>query len=336
MSTSNQSEKTGNPAAAAGGRGRMQAMQLPRFGAASEFIMADVPIPPPGTGQALVKVKAIGVNPVDYKTRTGKGYAREFTLPAILGWDIAGQIVDLGAGAHKFTPGDRIFGMSNFPRPANAYAQYAVVQENEFAVIPDNISDEVAGATPLAALTAWEALYGQAGLNAGMRILIHAAAGGVGHIAVQLARLTGTYIIGTASAHNHAYLRELGVDACIDYREQRFEASVTEPVDVVLDAMGGETALRSLDVIRPGGVLVSLPSAYKDDPAVIARAREKGVTAKWMSVRPNGERMEKLAALMASGKLKVKVDAVFPLQDVAKAHEAIESHHVQGKVVLIP
>jgi NADPH:quinone reductase-like Zn-dependent oxidoreductase len=226
--------------------------------------------------------------------------------------------------------------MSNFPRPANAYAQYAVVQENEFAAVPDNIPDEVAGAAPLAALTAWEALFGQAGLNAGMRILIHAAAGGVGHIAVQLAKHTGAYVIGTASAHNHAYLKELGVDACIDYREQRFEAAVGEPVDVVIDAMGGETSLRSLDVIRDGGVLVSLPSMYKDDPGVIAKAQEKGVSAKWMSVRPNGERMEKLAALMASGALKVKVDAVFPLQDVAKAHEAIESHHVHGKVVLIP
>jgi NADPH2:quinone reductase len=225
--------------------------------------------------------------------------------------------------------------MSNFPKPANAYAQYAVVQEQEFALVPDNISDEIAGATPLAALTAWESLYDYAQLVAGMRILIHAAAGGVGHIAVQLARVTETYVIGTASAQNHAWLKELGANACIDYREQRFETAV-EPVDVVLDGMGGETSLRSLDVIKPGGVLVCLPSMYKDDPAVLAKAKEKDVRVIWRSVRPNGERMEQIAALMAAGKLKVKVAASFPLKEVTRAHQLLESHHVQGKVVLIP
>jgi NADPH2:quinone reductase len=313
----------------------MEAAILPRFGDASAFKIEDIPIPRPSAGQLLVKIKAAGLNPVDYKTRTGKGQAAQFTLPAILGWDIAGQIADAGQGAHKFKPGDRIFGMSNFPKPANAYAQFAVVQENEFALVPDNVTDEMAGATPLAALTAWEALFDHARLKAGMRVLIHAAAGGVGHIAVQLARLTETYVIGTASAQNHAYIKELGANECIDYREQRFEEAI-DPVNVVLDLMGAETALRSLDIIEPGGIMVSLPSMYKDDPAVLAKAKEKNVQVIWMSVRPSGERMEQIADLMAAEKLKVKVAAHFPLKEVGRAHQLLESHHVQGKVVLIP
>ncbi|HEU4553356.1 MAG TPA: NADP-dependent oxidoreductase [Chitinophaga sp.] len=313
----------------------MQAATLPQFGDANAFEMTEIPMPRPAAGQLLVRVKAAGINPVDYKTRSGKGQAQRFTLPAILGWDIAGQIVDAGVGAHKFIPGDRVFGLSRFPEPANAYAQFAVVQEQEFARIPDNISDNVAGGTPLAALTAWEALYDHAQLQTGQRILIHAAAGGVGHIAVQLAHNTGAYVIGTASAQNHAYLRELGVDECIDYHNVQFEKE-TAPVDVVLDAMGGDTALRSLDIIKPGGIMVSLPSMFKDDPQLLAKAREKGVRVQWMFVRPSGERMEHIANLMASGKLQVKVDAAYPLREVAKAHQALESHHIHGKVVLIP
>lgn len=313
----------------------MEAAILSRFGDADVFKIAEVPIPRPSAGQLLVKIKAAGLNPVDYKTRTGKGQAAQFTLPAILGWDIAGQIADAGQGAHKFRPGDRIFGMSNFPKPANAYAQYAVVQEDEFALVPDNISDEMAGATPLAALTAWEALFDHAKLKAGMRVLIHAAAGGVGHIAVQLARITAADVIGTASAQNHTWVKELGASECIDYREQRFEEA-TEPVDVVIDMMGAETSLRSLDIIKPGGIMVSLPSMYKDDPAVLAKAKEKNVQVIWMSVRPSGARMEQIASLMEDEQLIVKVAAVFPLKEVAKAHELLESHHVQGKVVLIP
>lgn len=313
----------------------MEAAILPRFGEAAAFTIAEIPIPRPSAGQLLVKIKAAGLNPVDYKTRTGKGQAAQFTLPAILGWDIAGLIADAGQGAHKFKPGDRIFGMSNFPKPANAYAQFAVVQEDEFALVPDNVSDEMAGATPLAALTAWEALFDHAQLKAGMRVLIHAAAGGVGHIAVQLARITETYVIGTASAQNHAWVKELGANEVIDYREQRFE-EVVDPVDVVIDMMGAETSLRSLDIIKPGGIMVCLPSMYKDDPAVLAKAKEKNVQVIWPSVRPSGARMEQIAALMENGKLTVKVAAVFSLKDVAKAHQLLETHHVQGKVVLTP
>jgi NADPH2:quinone reductase len=312
----------------------MEAAVLPAFGAATVFRIEKVPVPLPAAGQVLVKVRAVGLNPVDYKTRTGKGMAAaDITLPAILGWDIAGEVVSLGDGVSKFERGDRIFGLSNFPQPGNAYAQYAVVNEMEFTIIPKNITNIEAGATPLAALTAWEALFGQAEIVAGQRVLVHAAAGGVGHFAVQLAKAKGCFVAGTASIKNKELLESLGVDTVIDYHTQRFEEAI-EPVDVVVDGIGGETALRSLDILKPNGILVSLPSMYKDDPAVIAKAREKGVRVKWMSVRPDGDRMERLATLLSAGQIKVNVDTTFPLQEITKAHQLLESNHVTGKLVL--
>jgi len=311
----------------------MQAAVLPEFGPATAFRIEKVAIPLPAAGQVLVKVKAIGLNPVDFKTRSGKGYASYQTLPAILGWDIAGEVVSVGEGVSKFVTGDRIFGMSNFPNPGNAYAEYAVVQEEEFAIIPKDISYEVAAGTPLAGLTAWEALFDHAGVTWGQRVLIQAAAGGVGHIAVQLAKWKRCFLAATASAANHPFLTELGVDQLVDYKTQRFEDAV-EKVDVVIDGMGGEIALRSLDVLNQGGVLVSLPSMYKDDPAVIAKAKEKGVEVKWMSVRPSGERMEQLAFLLSNNRLKVEIDETFPLTEIVRAHQRLEEGHGKGKIVL--
>jgi NADPH:quinone reductase-like Zn-dependent oxidoreductase len=311
----------------------MQAAILPEFGPATAFSIEKVAIPLPAAGQVLVKVKAIGLNPVDFKTRSGKGYASYQTLPAILGWDIAGEVVSVGDGVSKFFIGDRIFGMSNFPHPGNAYAEYAVVQEDEFAIIPKEISFEVAAGTPLAGLTAWEALFDQAGITWGQRILIQGAAGGVGHIAVQLAKWKHCFVAATASAPNHAFLEQLGADQLIDYKTQRFE-EIIDKVDVVIDGIGAETALRSIDVLDRGGVLVSLPSMYKDDPAVIAKAREKGVEVKWMSVRPSGERMEQLASLLSNNRLKIQVDEIFPLREIVRAHQLLEEGHGKGKIVL--
>ena len=313
----------------------MRAAVLPEFGPAGNFVIEKVSVPLPAAGELLVKVKAAGINPVDYKTREGKGLpAKGITLPAILGWDIAGEVVSLGDGVSRFDRGERIFGMSSFPKLANAYAEYAVVKEEEFALIPESVSNEVAAATPLAALTAWEALFDYAHLLEGQKILIHAAAGGVGHIAVQLAKWKGAQVWGTASSAKHDFLRELGIDHCIDYQAQPFEKAIGN-VDVVLDAIGGDNTLRSIDVLRPGGVLVCLPSMYKDDPEIIAKAYERGVQVKWPIVKPSGSRMEKLADLLAVGDLKINVEATYPLEEVSKAHEAIESKHVTGKVVLV-
>lgn len=313
----------------------MRAALLREFGPASNLTIERIPVPLPAAGQLLIKVRAVGINPVDYKTRNGKGIAaKELALPAVLGWDIAGEVVSLGDGVSRFNRNERVFGMSNFPHAGNAYAEYAIVQEDEFALIPASVSNEVAAATPLAALTAWEALFDHGQLSAGQKILIHAAAGGVGHIAVQLAKWKGAYVVGTASQQNHGLLNELGVDEALDYTTQDFTTLVKD-MDVVLDGIGGENAMRSIDVLKPGGVLVCLPSMYKDDPAILAKAASKNVIVKWMIVTPSGERMEQLADLLAAGDLKVKVDQTFPLEDVGKAHEAVETGHVTGKVVLV-
>ncbi|WP_343667468.1 NADP-dependent oxidoreductase [Chitinophaga sp.] len=313
----------------------MRAALLREFGPASNLTIERIPVPLPAAGQLLIKVRAAGINPVDYKTRNGKGIAaRELELPAVLGWDIAGEVVSLGDGVSRFDRNDRVFGMSNFPHAGNAYAEYAIVHEDEFALIPASISNEVAAATPLAALTAWEALFDHGHLAAGQKVLIHAAAGGVGHIAVQLAKWKGAYVVGTASQQNHGLLQELGVDLPLDYKTQDF-TTVVKDMDMVLDGIGGENSLRSIDVLKPGGVLVCLPSMYKDDPAILEKAASRNVTVKWMMVTPSGERMEQLADLLAAGDLKVKVDQTFPLEDVGKAHEAVETGHVAGKVVLV-
>ncbi|OMP80471.1 NADP-dependent oxidoreductase [[Flexibacter] sp. ATCC 35208] len=313
----------------------MRAALLREFGPASNLTIERIPVPLPAAGQLLIKVRAAGINPVDYKTRNGKGIAaKELALPAVLGWDIAGEVVSLGDGVSRFDRNERVFGMSNFPHAGNAYAEYAIVQEDEFALIPASVSNEVAAATPLAALTAWEALFDHGQLAGGQKVLIHAAAGGVGHIAVQLAKWKGAYVVGTASQQHHGLLNELGVDLPLDYNTQDFTV-IAKDMDVVLDGIGGENSLRSIDVLNPGGVLVCLPSMYKDDPAILEKAASKGVMVKWMMVTPSGERMEQLADLLAVGDLKVKVDQTFPLEDVGKAHEAVETGHVTGKVVLV-
>ncbi|WPQ65374.1 NADP-dependent oxidoreductase [Chitinophaga sancti] len=313
----------------------MRAALLREFGPASNLTIERIPVPLPAAGQLLIKVRAVGINPVDYKTRNGKGIAaKELVLPAVLGWDIAGEVVSLGDGVSRFDRNERVFGMSNFPHAGNAYAEYAIVQEDEFALIPASVSNEVAAATPLAALTAWEALFDHGQLAGGQKVLIHAAAGGVGHIAVQLAKWKGAYVVGTASQQNHGLLNELGVDLPVDYNTQDFTV-IAKDMDVVLDGIGGENSLRSIDVLKPGGVLVCLPSMYKDDPAILEKAASKGVVVKWMMVTPSGERMEQLADLLAVGDLKVKVDQTFPLEDVGKAHETVETGHVTGKVVLV-
>jgi NADPH:quinone reductase len=311
----------------------MEAAVIPAFGAATVFRLEKVPVPLPAAGEVLVKVRAVGLNPVDYKTRMGKGPAAGISLPGILGWDIAGEIVSLGDDVSKFDRGDKIFGLSNFPHLANAYAEYAVVHESEFAIIPKGIDKVHAAAIPMAALTAWQALFDHAETKEGQRVLVHAAAGGVGHIAVQLAKWKGCIVAGTASTKNQEFLKEIGVDEPIDYTTQTFETAIA-PVDVIIDGMGGENTLRSLELLKPGGVLVSLPSMYKDDAKVLAKAKEKAVTVKWMSVHPDGETMDHVANLMAEGKVNVKVDATFPLKEIAQAHQLLESHHVSGKIVL--
>ncbi|SMD11455.1 NADP-dependent oxidoreductase [Lentzea albidocapillata] len=292
-------------------------------GDASVLEVAEVAVPVAGPGQVLVKVGAAGVNPVDTYIRGG-GFPALGEPPFTLGWDIAGTVEHAGEG---FAAGDAVYGLLDFPGTGGGYAEYAVVQASNLAKRPSWLTVEQAGATPVAALTAWQALVGRGGVSAGQRVLVHAAAGGVGHVAVQIAKARGAYVIGTASAAKHDFLRSLGVDEVIDYRHQDF--TEIEPVDVVLDTIGGEYAERSAKVIKPGGVLVSVTPG---NPGFdVDRASELGIRFElFLSVSASG------TDLAALPQLRVHIDHVVPLAEVSKAHELVESGRTTGKVVLVP
>ncbi|MEV6242217.1 NADP-dependent oxidoreductase [Lentzea sp. NPDC051838] len=301
----------------------MRVITQKTVGAASVLEVAEVAKPVPGPGQVLVKVGAAGVNPVDTYVRGG-GFKILGEPPFTLGWDIAGTVEEDGEG---FQAGDEVYGLLTFPGTGGGYAEYVAVNAADVVRRPSWLTVEEAGAVPMVALTAWQALVGRGGISAGQRVLIHAAAGGVGHVAVQIAKARGAYVIGTASAAKHDFLRSLGADEVIDYRHEDFTA--IDPVDVVFDAIGGDYAERSAKVLKPGGVLVSI---IPGNPGFdVDRAVDLGIRFElFMGVSASGP---DLAALP---QLKVQIDHAVPLAEAAKAHELVESKRTTGKVVLVP
>lgn len=309
----------------------MRAIVQHRFGGPEVLQVEDRPVPEPVATEVRVRVEAAGVNPVDWKTRAGKGAAAGFGLPLTVGWDVTGVVDAVGPGVTRFAVGDPVFGMPWFPRPASAYAEYVTAPSRHFARRPRTLPVEQAAGLSLAGLTAWQCLVDVACVEPGQRVLIHAAAGGVGHLAVQIAKSRGAYVIGTASAAKHDLLAELGVDEAVDYRSQKFE-DVVEPVDVVYDLIGGDVAERSLGVLRPDGLQISLPSAAA--AAAVEAATARGLHATGMVVEPDGDGLEELAALVENGALRVLVDTTFPLAQAADAHRYGEEGHTTGKIVL--
>lgn len=301
----------------------MRVITQKTVGDAAVLEVAEVATPVAGPGQVLVKVGAAGVNPVDTYIRSG-GFPALGAAPFTLGWDVAGTVEQDGEG---FEAGDEVYGLLDFPGTGGGYAEYAVLRAANLVKRPSWLTVEQAGATPMVALTAWQALVGRGGVAAGQRVLVHAAAGGVGHVAVQIAKARGAYVIGTASAAKHDFLRSLGVDEVIDYRHQDF--TEVEPVDVVLDTVGGEYAERSARVLKPGGVLVSI---VPGNPGFdVDRASALGIRFElFLSVTASG------ADLAALPQLKVQIDHAVPLEEAAKAHELVESGRTTGKVVLLP
>ncbi|HVL86028.1 MAG TPA: NADP-dependent oxidoreductase [Pseudonocardia sp.] len=296
--------------------------------------VGEAPVPEPLPTEIRVRVAAAGVNPVDWKTRSGAGMARVLGPPPFtVGWDVAGVVDAVGPGVTRFDVGDEVFGMPWFPRQAGAYAEYVTAPSRHFALRPSGLSAVEAGALPLAGLTAWQCLVDIADVRPGQRVLVHAAAGGVGHLAVQIAKARGAHVVGTASAGKHELLASLGVDEAVDYRTQAFE-EVVEPVDVVYDLIGGEVALRSLDVLRSDGVMICLPSAAAAD--AMAAAAERGLHATGMLVEPDGDGLADLAALVDEGRLRVLVAETFPLERAADAHRRGEQGRTTGKLVLTP
>jgi NADPH:quinone reductase-like Zn-dependent oxidoreductase len=268
---------------------------------------------------------------VDVYTRRGQAYNRVLQLPFINGWDVAGVVEEIGYGTTRFQVGDAVFGMPCFPGAAGAYAEYVTAPARHFARIPEGVGFIEAAGLPMAGLTAWQMLTEVAGVRSGQRVLVSGAAGGVGHLAVQIAKAHGAYVIGTASAAKHAFVRALGADEVVDYTTSDVSAVVRE-VDVVIQMFGGRAGLRALDCLRPGGVLVSGQGAWT--PGLHERAGKLGVRAVTYLVDPDGAGLEALAALVEGGRLVVHVDSVHPLEQADTAHDLVATGRTTGKVVL--
>lgn len=298
-----------------------------------ELEVATVPRPAPLASEVLIEVAAIGVNPVDWKTRASASPARarfDPNEPMILGWDIAGTVVQAGPGVTRFKVGDRVFGMPRFPHPANAYAEYVVAGSRQVAGTPDSITDIEAAAVPLAGLTAWQALVDTLHVGEGDRVLIHAASGGVGHLAVQIAKAHGAEVWATASASKHDLVRALGADHLIDHHNERFEDIATN-MDAVLDLYAqGDNPTRSVQALRPGGQLVVITPVAMPSADVLAAA---DVTATWILVEPDYASLERLAEMMAAGSIKVAVAETRPLAQMDELHAIGQQGAPFGKLV---
>lgn len=290
------------------------------------------PVPEPLPTEIRVRVAAAGVNPVDWKTRAGSGMAAVLGPPPFtVGWDVAGTVDAVGPGVTRFAPGDAVFGMPWFPRQAGGYAEFVTAPSRHFAHRPAGLSEVAAAGLPLAGLTAWQSLVDIADVRPGQRVLVHAAAGGVGHLAVQIAKARGAHVIGTASVAKHDLLHDLGIDEAVDYRAEAFER-VVEPVDLVLDLVGGAVAMRSLEVMKPDARLICLPSAAAGE--AMAAARERGLRATGMLVEPDGDGLEALSSLVDDRRLRVLVAETFPLERASHAHRAGELGRTTGKLIL--
>lgn len=302
-----------------------------RTGGPSVFKYEEVPLPKPRRGEVLIEVHAAGVNPVDTKIRQGKFHLYKAVLPATLGRDIAGVVRGvnpLGGGKRSpFKVGDEVFGMLDYNR--GAYAEYTIASPREIARRPAKVTEKEAGALGVAALTAWQGLFDHGRLKKGQRVLIHGAAGGVGHFAVQFAKAKGATVVATASKRDLKWVQKLGADQVIDFENERFEEH-TGQIDVVLALVAGDTIKRSWGVLKPkGGVIVS--TLEEPDQAA---ARRHHARALRMLVTAKRAQLEKIAALVAGGQVKVKIDKVFSLRHVREAHEYLEKGHVRGKVSL--
>ncbi|MCX5461244.1 NADP-dependent oxidoreductase [Streptomyces albidoflavus] len=307
----------------------MRAIIQESYGGPEVLHETRVPRPEPGPGEILVAVRAAGVNPTDWKHRAQAGFVDR--LPLVLGWDVSGVVEAVGYGVTLFAPGEEVFGMLPYPHGSGSHAEYVVGPARAFTRKPTVIDHVQAGALPLVSLTAYQALIDTAGIGPGQRVLIHAASGGVGHVAVQIAKAHGAYVIGTASAPKHDLLRELGADEVVDYRTTDV-AEAVDGVDMVLDPLGGETRARSVGLLRPGGTLVSLLSGGSAEEA--AHAAERGVRTATMLVEADHAGMNAVADLVAAGALRPRVEATFPLAEAASAHRLGETGRTTGKIVL--
>jgi NADPH2:quinone reductase len=308
----------------------MRAAVIASFGSIDSLTVTSVPRPIPRAGEVLLRISAIGINPVDWKTVEGAGVASQVTsFPFTPGWDVAGTVAVSGPGPVMFKPGDRVMGMVNFPAGGGAFAEYVAAPVEDLVPIPDGADDVQAAAAPLVSLTAWQALFDTAGLASGERVLVHAAAGGVGHVAVQLARWKGAHVIGTASERNHGFLQSLGCAEVFSHgADDPWMAA--GPVDVVLDTVGGDTRGRSLEILAPTGRLVTLLTGSSDAGLGSGDPRVSKIL-----VHPNRESLVSIAKLIASRDLSMTTTVFTGLDSLPEALQRSRHGHTRGKIVLL-
>ena len=315
----------------------MKAVRIHAFGGPEVLQLEDIARPVPAADEILIKLYASGVNPVDWVVREGGNDALRpyLTLPMTLGWDAAGVVEALGSAVTGFEKGDAVYGVPNFPGDGS-YAEYCAAKASQFALKPKSLGFTEAAGVPLAGLTAWTALFAYGKLQAGQRILIQGASGGVGSLAVQFAKAKGAYVIGAASAGNLEYLRQLGADEAIDYQSQPVDELVRD-VDVVLEASplrDNAERVKAVTILKGGGIFVTVNTDFPFDEAVQEALAQKQATGELSANQPRQEWLTEIAQLIDAGKVKVLVSKVFPLAQVAEAHRESQTWHVRGKLVL--
>ncbi|MFC5663792.1 NADP-dependent oxidoreductase [Kitasatospora misakiensis] len=307
----------------------MRVITQETLGGPEVLTIVDAPEPQPRPTEVLVRVKAIGLNPLEARLRAG-----EFPLigrpPFVLGWDISG-VVESAPGTWRLRPGDEVFGMPLFPQAANGYAEFVAAPALHLARKPASLSHVEAAALPVVGLTAWQGLVDLAGVSEGDRVLIHGGGGGVGHVAIQIAKALGAHVITTAGPSKREFVEGFGADEVIDYTAVDFAKAVRD-IDIVLDTIGGDTVERSLHVLRPGGHLVT--AVAEEDTALIAKYEAAGMHFSGIAVDPDPVALRALVQLVEQGKLRVHVQETFPFDRVADAHRLLDGGHLRGKLVL--
>ncbi len=307
----------------------MKAVIINNYGNPEVLQYRDAEIPVVQPDEILVQVYYAGVSPFDAHVRAGWFQkSPNYQLPIVLGWELSGVVATVGDKVKKFKIGEAVFAHPSVYRNGGAYAEFVAVKEHEAALKPEAVSHEQAAAMSMNALTVWQALFDAAKLTEGQTVLIHAAAGGVGHLAVQLAKWKGAKVIATASARNRQFLMDLGVNQFIDYTTECFEGSVKD-VDVVLDTVGGEVLTKSFPTTKKNGIVVSLV-----DFNLIKQASDFGVKGINVIVEPNVAQLTQIGELMATGKINAHIAKIFPLKEAQQAHRLIDSGHVRGKILL--
>jgi NADPH:quinone reductase-like Zn-dependent oxidoreductase len=311
----------------------MKAITLIGFGGIENLEITDLPLPLISENEVLVKIRSFSINPVDIKTRLGRGLASRLKEdnPMILGWDISGTVINTGKSVTLFKKGDEVFGMVNFPGHGKAYAEYVAAPALHLALKPSAVSHEESAAASLAALTAWQILKEKVNIKPGDRVLIHSAAGGVGHYAVQMSKHFGAYVIGTSSAENKEFVMNLGASQHINYKEQLFENAVKD-IDFVLDTIGGDYIDRSLKVLKPGGTIISIPSGASE--TVKEKALAAGAIGDNFRVRSDGRDMKEIADMLEKKIIRSHISKIFEFEDIRAAHLHIESGKTKGKIVV--